>query len=59
MVFIHEYKRIFIWKFYPFPKENEDYEKNVKIFCCNNAGDNNTVEENSMKNFKATKFEFK
>ena len=45
--------------FTPFLRKMKTMKKNVKIFCCNNAGDNNTVEENSMKNFKVTKFEFK
>ena len=33
-------------------------KKNVKIICCENVGENKTLEENCMKNFKEIKFEF-
>ena len=31
-------------------------KKNVKIIFCDNAGENKTLEENCMKNFKEIKF---
>ena len=32
-------------------------EKNVRIICCDNAGENKTLEENCTKNNEEIKFE--
>ena len=33
-------------------------KKNVKILCCDNADENKTLRENSVRHFKEIKFEF-
>ena len=33
-------------------------KKNIKIICCDNAGENKTLEENCANNFEENKFEF-
>ena len=39
-------------------KKFKTMNKNVKIICCDNAGENKTLEENFMKNSEEIKFEF-
>ena len=33
-------------------------KKNAKMMCCDNAGENKTLEENCAENFEEIKFEF-
>ena len=42
----------------PFLNKTKTTNKNIKIIRCDNAGENDTLKENCVKNSKEIKFEF-
>ena len=55
--FFMKVKEYLTEKFSPFIKKLRKKKKNIKIFCCDNAGENKTLKENWAKNFEEIKFE--
>ena len=50
MVSLHEGKEDLSEKITPLLKKIKTMKKNVRIICCDNAGENKTPEENCEKN---------